>query len=137
MPKENVYHSEMKRRALAELLGEDDSERYTPASFKDLQAVFEELQKHNDFHIGQAVVWKPGCKNSKTPEYGEPAIVTRMYDKVRVDAEAPMHSNVYLDECDIAVGMIIDDNFVEYLMDSRRWKPLDALPAPDHNTCAT
>jgi hypothetical protein len=124
---------------LRALLGEmdKDEEDKSPATGEELMELAKRMEEKHTFRPFELVTWKPGLRNASTPEYGQPAIVMRLLDKRISDPQAEMHSNAWADECDIIVGVKVEGHFAEYPMDSRRMMPLPALPAPDHNTCAT
>jgi hypothetical protein len=44
-----------------------------------LKQLADRLDKHHAFVKGQFVAWKPGLKNRKFPDYGEPSIVTAVW----------------------------------------------------------
>ena len=80
------------------------------------------LQTHG-FEPGQIVRWKPGLSNKRRPRPSEPAIVTRVLAEPLVDSEQSAGSNYFREPLDIVLGIIVEDDFVEYYFDSRRFEP--------------
>ena len=52
-----------------------------------LSELAERLDQYNVFAKGQFVMWKPGLKNRKFPDYGEPSIVTAVLPTPHVRSE--------------------------------------------------
>ena len=73
---------------------------------------------------GQFVKWKPGLKNRKFPDYGEPAIVTAVLPSAIFDP-GTAGSPYFQEPLSFVLGMYRDDEFLEFRLDSRRFEPFD------------
>lgn len=83
-----------------------------------LKALAERLSKINVFTKGQVVKWKPGLKNRRFPDYGEPVIVTDVLSVPTFDpSENSAGSPYYQEPLTIVVGMCRDDEFIEFRLD--------------------
>jgi hypothetical protein len=75
---------------------------------------------------GQPVKWKPGLKNRKFPDYGEPAIVTAVLPSPTFDpSEVTAGSPYFQEPLTFVLGTYRDDEFLEFRLDSRRFEPFD------------
>lgn len=84
------------------------------------------LQQYHPFSNGQFVTWKPGLKNRKFPDYGEPAIVTATLPAAIFDpSENAAGSPYFLEPLSLVIGVFCDDDFVEFRVDGRRFEPAD------------
>ncbi|MGO8739746.1 hypothetical protein [Rhodoblastus sp.] len=91
-----------------------------------LKELTERLDQHNVFFKGQFVRWKPGLKNRKFPEYGEPAIVTGVLPTPILDpAEATASSPYFQEPLNLVIGVFQDEDLLEFRVDGRRFEPLD------------
>lgn len=91
------------------------------ATLKDRFMTFNEP---NTFIPGQLICLKPGMKNKKFPHYGEPVIVTKVYEQPMIDTECAAGSAYFIEPLDIVFGCVDPDgDFVEYHADSRRFQP--------------
>ncbi|MDI9849512.1 hypothetical protein QM467_15760 [Rhodoblastus sp. 17X3] len=85
------------------------------------------LDQYNVFAKGQFVMWKPGLKNRKFPDYGEPAIVTAVLVAPIFDPSENAAGSPYFQELlSLVIGVFCDDDFVEYRVDGRRFEPVEA-----------
>lgn len=73
---------------------------------------------------GMLAVWKPGLKNRKFPEYGEPVVVVEMYPPELLTDEEP-DSQYFREPSDLAFGVVLGKNcdFCVFHADSRRFMP--------------
>ena len=104
------------------------SESNDPAtSHKQMLAeLAERLYQYHAFAKGQFVVWKPGLKNRKFPDYGEPAIVTSVLPAPIFDPSETAAGSPYFQEpLSLVIGVICDDDFVEFRVDGRRFEPAE------------
>jgi hypothetical protein len=84
------------------------------------------LYEYNVFAKGQFVRWKPGLKNRKLPDYGEPVIVTIVLPTPEFDpAENSAASPYYQEPLTLVVGTFRDEDFLEFRVDGRRFEPVD------------
>jgi hypothetical protein len=102
--------------------GEDPAE----ARKRMLKQLADRLDEHHAFAKGQFVAWKPGLKNRKFPDYGEPAIVTAVLPAPVYDPDEASSASPYFQEpLSIVVGVHRDDDFLEFRIDGRRFEPID------------
>ena len=84
------------------------------------------LDRFHSFTKGQMVKWKPGLKNRKFPDYGEPAIVTAVLPGPTFDPSEVIAGSPYFQEpLTLVLGTYRDDEFLEFRLDSRRFEPFD------------
>jgi len=84
------------------------------------------LDEIHSFTKGQFVKWKPGLKNRKFPDYGEPAIVTAVLPSAIFDpGEITAASPYFQEPLTVVLGIYRDDDFLEFRLDSRRFEPFD------------
>ena len=91
-----------------------------------LKELAERLDQFHSFTRGQFVKWKPGLKNRKFPDYGEPAIVTAVLPSAIFDpGEVTAGSPYFQEPLTFVLGTYRDDEFLEFRLDSRRFEPFD------------
>jgi hypothetical protein len=91
-----------------------------------LEELAERLDQFHRFAKGQFVKWKPGLKNRKFPDYGEPAIVTAVLPSPIFDpGEGTAGSPYFQEPLTFVVGMCMEDEFLEFRLDARRFEPFD------------
>lgn len=91
-----------------------------------LAEVAERLDQYNAFFKGQFVTWKPGLKNRKFPDYGEPVIVSAVLPEPVFDPGEMAAASPYFQEpLTLVIGMIHDDDWLEFRVDGRRFEPAD------------
>jgi hypothetical protein len=84
------------------------------------------LQPIESFVPGHIVQWKPGMKNKRIPEYGEPAIVMEVLNPPLLDAD-PEHSgsNYFREPLSLVLGIHDSDgDFMLFHYDGRRFESL-------------
>lgn len=82
------------------------------------------LAKHTRFRAGQIVRWKPGLKNRRLPDDGQPAIVVEVLDTPILAREEESGSAYFREPLDIVLGILDSDgDFVMFHYDSRRFEP--------------
>jgi hypothetical protein len=102
--------------------GDDPAESHK----RMLRQLAERLDQHHNFVKGQFVVWKPGLKNRKSPEYGEPAIVTAVFPFPAIDRSEESTGSPYFQEpLSIVIGLHREDDLLEFYVDGRRFEPVD------------
>jgi hypothetical protein len=106
---------------LAEGPGNDD-----PAGGRKrmLKQLADRLDQHHAFAKGQFVVWKAGLTNRKFPDYGEPCIAANIppapfFDPSEVSAASPY----FQEPLGLVIGVLHEDDFIEYRVDGRRFEP--------------
>lgn len=91
---------------------------------RKLKTLTDRLDHVHTFTKGQFVKWKPGLKNRKFPEYGEPAIVRGVFSNPVFDPNEISAASPYFQEpLTIIVGLYQDDDFLEFRVDGRRFEP--------------
>lgn len=91
-----------------------------------LQELARRLDQLHSFTKGQFVKWKPGLKNRKFPDYGEPAIVTAVLPSPIFDpGEVTAGSPYFQEPLTLVLGTYRDEEFLEFRLDSRRFEPFD------------
>lgn len=106
----------------------DDPRGESPAelSRRKLKELAERLNPLNAFTKGQFVKWKPGLKNKRFPDYGEPAIVTDVLPNPVFDPSENSAGSPYFQEpLTIVIGTFRDDDLFEYHVDGRRFEPFE------------
>jgi hypothetical protein len=84
------------------------------------------LDQFHNFAKGQFVRWKPGLKNRKFPDYGEPVIVTAILPSPIFDPSEDAAASPYFQEpLTLIIGIYRDDDLLEYRVDGRRFEPFD------------
>ncbi|MBV1700607.1 MAG: hypothetical protein KGQ46_02160 [Hyphomicrobiales bacterium] len=84
------------------------------------------LDHNNVFSKGQFVMWKPGLKNRKFPDYGEPVIVTAVLPTPMFDPSENAAASPYFQEpLTLVIGLVREDDLLEFRVDGRRFKPTD------------
>ena len=106
----------------------DGPQTDTPAAVHKLKLreLSERLDTHHAFTKGQFVEWKPGLKNRKFPDYGEPAIITAVLPAPVFDPNENSAASPYFEEpLTIVIGTYQDDDLLEFRVDGRRFEPVD------------
>lgn len=95
-----------------------------------LKELTERLDQHNVFQKGQFVRWKPGLKNRKFPDYGEPAIVTGVLPTPILDPSETAAASPYFQEpLNLVIGIFQEEDLLEFRVDGRRFEPADGCGA--------
>ncbi len=75
-------------------------------------------------------MWKPGLKNRKFPDYGEPVIVTAVLPRPMFDPSENAAASAYVQGAlTLVIGMVREDDLLEFRVDGRRFKPTDGCDA--------
>lgn len=80
------------------------------------------------FKPGDVITWKPGMRNCRTPEYGEPVVVAEVFPAQRPSvAEGSPYD---MEPCDMRVVSLKDEDgeWVMHPGDSRRFMPYEDYP---------
>lgn len=102
------------------------AENPTEAQKRMLSELAGRLDQYNVFSKGQFVMWKPGLKNRKFPDYGEPVIVTAILPTPMFDPSENAAASPYFQEpLTLVVGMVREDDLLEFRVDGRRFEPAD------------
>jgi|SRR5208282_3203295 len=103
----------------------------TPAELgqRRLKELADRLDQFHAFTKGQFLKWKPGLKNRKFPDYGEPTIVTAVLPSPILDPSEGTAASPYFQEpLTIIIGTYRDDDFLEFRVDGRRFEPFETEP---------
>ena len=93
---------------------------------RKLKELADRLDQYHAFSKGQLMKWKPGLKNRKFPEYGEPTIITAVLPSPIFDPSEGAAASPYFQEpLSIVIGMCRDDDFLEFRVDGRRFEPFE------------
>jgi hypothetical protein len=106
----------------------DDTQADTPSvlSQRRIRELADRLDQFHAFTKGQFIKWKPGLKNRKIPEYGEPIIVTGVLPSPIFDLSESSSASPYFQEpLSIIIGTFSDDDLLEFRVDGRRFEPFD------------
>jgi hypothetical protein len=94
---------------------------------RKLKELADRLDQFHALGMGQFVKWKPGLKNRKFPDYGEPAIVCAVLPSPVFDPSESAASSPYFQEpLTLIIGTYLDDDFLEFRVDGRRFEPFDS-----------
>jgi hypothetical protein len=80
------------------------------------------MDERSELREGQFVKWKPGCRNRRYPDYGEVVIVREILAQPVFDAgEQTSASPYFMEPLTLRIGLIHDNDFLEFLVDARRF----------------
>lgn len=91
-----------------------------------LTALYERLNNGREQQLrpGGLAQWKPGLKNRKHPEYGEPAVVLEVRVPPLIDTSFESGSPYFREPLGIVVGLLDDDVELSAMYaDARRFEP--------------
>lgn len=108
--------------ALMEVLKEEAEMKETkPASAAEIKTLGEMYLQKNEFKPGDLAQWKPGLKNAKFPNYGEPIVVIELFsDQRRQSADGSNHA---LEPQNLRFGILQNEQFETYVLDANRFEP--------------
>lgn len=120
--------AELLRAALAQyedkLSRKNTEQKVVVIDAEQLVHAYEQFTKKHTFKPGQLVTWKPGLKNFKRPNYGEPAIVVEVLDEPIYTTQESAGSPYFHMPMDIVLGLIDEEgDFLVFHFDSRRFQP--------------
>jgi hypothetical protein len=78
-------------------------------------------EKPTPFAVGQLIQWKEGLRHKKWPDYGKPAVVTKILPETII-ATAESGTPYFREPLDIVFAIMADGDFIEFHGDSRRFK---------------
>ena len=89
-----------------------------------LQELFATFTEKHQISPGMLITWKPGMRNKKKPNYGEPAIVIEILESPVIGKTDESGSSYFREPLDLIAGFLDDDDdFVVFHYDSRRFMP--------------
>lgn len=100
-----------------------ENREYGEDYVNQLKYACENLLKKENFAVGQIVKWKENLKNRKLPYKNQPAIVVSILDEPVISTNEESGSPYFLETLDIILGIIVDDTFLTFYYDSRRFEP--------------
>ena len=75
---------------------------------------------------GELVRWKPGLRNKRLPQYGDPAIVIDVLAEPVVDNQYAADTPYFRERLDVVLGVVDEDeDFVAFHFDSARFEAFD------------
>ena len=111
-------------KSLAQSSGAPRSQMEPGEVEKTLRVALQALQSKNDFKVGQLVKWKPGLRNKKRPNYGEPAIVVGLLETPVMDTSSTSGSAYFREPLDMQLGLLDrEGDLAVYYADRRRFEP--------------
>jgi hypothetical protein len=99
-----------------------EQENYGEEYISRLQAACKNFLKKESFQVGQIVKWKENLKNRKLPDKNQPAIVVFVLDEPIISSEENSGSPYFLETLDIVLGILVNNNFLIFYYDSRRFQ---------------
>ena len=106
----------------------DENPEQDPASLAKhrLNELITSLKCFTKFKEGDVIKWKHGLKNRLYPEYGQPAVVTKISAEALFDpSENSASSPFFREPLTIIIAIIEDGDLLEYHVDERRFEPYD------------
>lgn len=122
-------HNDRADRTFSAIRLADDPQAVTPTELRlrKLKELSDRLDRIHGFAKRQFVKWKPGLKNRRVPDYGEPAIVTAVLPSPIFDPSENSAASPYFQEpLTIIIGAYLDDDLLEFRVDGRRFDPFDS-----------
>jgi hypothetical protein len=110
---------------LLRVLGESESAKPIDVEkhSERLRSLGAEYNRTVAFREGDLVKWKPGLKNKKRPQYGEPCIVVEVLEIPITDEKAPVASPYFGEKLDLKLGLLDRDNeFMVFHFDRNRFE---------------
>ncbi len=93
----------------------------------ELEKKYKQLMSPVELAPGQLVKWKPGLKNKRRPEVGEPAIVIEVLKTPLFDETEGAGSPYFREPLDVILGVFDEDeDFDVFYFDSRRMEPFES-----------
>jgi hypothetical protein len=93
---------------------------------RELKELAGRLDQFHAFAKGEFVKWKPGLKNRKFPDHGEPAIITAVLSIPVFDpCENGAASPYFQEPLTLIIGTYRDDDLLEFHVDGRRFEPFE------------
>lgn len=83
------------------------------------------VEPQEPLKVGDVVVWKDGLRNKRTPNYGQPVVVSRVYESPLIDEDEGCGSAYFNEPIDFAhMSHDKDGDAIEFHGDSRRFRKL-------------
>lgn len=100
---------------------------YGDAYLEKLKSIWSSFYDETVFEAGDFVEWKPGMKNRRYPDYGQPVVVMELLEEPVFDSAKDSGSSYYREPLDVVLGFLDSDgDFVSFHFDSRRFQKYDA-----------
>lgn len=81
------------------------------------------IEKQEPFKVGDAITWKDGMRNKKSPADGRVAVVTEVFEKPIFDPTQEAGSPYFREPLSIKAAILdSDDDLREVHLDSRRFR---------------
>lgn len=78
-------------------------------------------QKKEELGVGDLIVWKPGMKDSKIPDYGEPIVILETLEPTRRDGKIGTIYELQPKDIRCLVFKDTDGDLMDFVYDSRRF----------------
>lgn len=105
---------------------QEDNTPMSDAIAKGQRSALQELYRgyclNVDFKVGEIIEWKSGLKNRRYPTYGQPAIVVEVIEDPLINTCDDSGSPYFQEPLDILIGFIINNEFLFYHADKKRFK---------------
>ena len=89
-----------------------------------LSAIYDSYMQRHEFKPGQIVEWKPGLRNKRLPDYGQPAVVQDVLAEPVINTAEPADSPYFREYLDLILGVLDGDGDLVFLhFDARRLQP--------------
>jgi hypothetical protein len=102
---------------------DQEKESYGEEHIIQLQKACNNLLKKNLFQVGQLVKWKENLKNRKLPYQNQPAIVVEILAEPITNNQEESGSTYFGETLDIILGILVEDTFLTFYYDRRRFEP--------------
>lgn len=87
-----------------------------------LRQAYRDMVADFAFDEGDIVCWKPRMKNKKSPAYGQPAVVMKVYDQPLYDMDENLNSPYYGEKLNVRLGFYDKSGtFTCFLFDGGRF----------------
>ena len=115
------------RSAKLSLISNDEAQIQDTTAVSDRDILAAKVSLLLDCHffaVGDFVRWKEGLKNRTRPEYGQPAMVTRVLEEpVHDPSEEDAGSIMFREPLTIVVAFLAEGDLRELYVDGRRFEP--------------
>lgn len=93
-----------------------------PQKIEILKELRDSYEKKYDFKVGDIIRWKNKLKSRKLPEYDEPIIILEILDEPIFNINEQIGSTYFNEKIDIKIGIVKDNSFLTFYLESRRFE---------------
>jgi hypothetical protein len=91
-----------------------------------VRAIYDSYTQHHEFRPGQMVEWKPGLRNKRLPDYGQPAVVQDVLAEPVINTADPADSPYFRERLGLILGVLDGDGDLMFLpFDASRFQPVE------------